>query len=201
MSSHPPVVFHERKHLELDGHHAHTPVPLLPVIPDLRFESSYVRSVRRYIDVERVGPTTDPANADLHALIGDEYEQVDPASDSDDQDTKITTDGAGAAVRTVPSEIIRVQWKNVIWVTLRDQLISPLLQGALWALASYYITPFSAQLGSRMGTFVHQSLPTKEGGGVTWLRNWAKNIGFSGNGNGSTGSPPSRVYNSSSPRY
>lgn len=73
--------------------------------------------------------------------------------------------------------------------------------GTIRALASYYITPFSAQLGSRVGTFVHQSLPTKEGGGVTWLRNWAKNIGFSGNGNGSTSSPSSRPYNSSSLRY
>lgn len=136
MSSHPPVVFHERKHLDLDGHHAHTPVPLLPVIPDLRFESSYVRSVRRYIDVERGGPTstTDSADADLltHALIAEEYDQLDAASNSDGQDTKNSSEGTGAAVRPGPSEIIRVQWGSVIWVTLRDQLISPLVQGALW---------------------------------------------------------------------
>lgn len=47
------------------------------------------------------------------------------------------------------------------------------------ALASYYITPFSAQLGSRMGTFVHQHIATREGSGVGWLRGWAKNLGLS----------------------
>ena len=131
MSSHPPVAFHDRKH-DLDGHHAHTPVPLLPVIPDLRFESSYVRSVRRYIDIERVGPSTDPTDEDILTLIGDDYEKVDTASDSDGQNTKSSSEGGGVAARGGPSEIIRVQWKSVIWVTLRDQLISPLVQGALW---------------------------------------------------------------------
>ncbi len=131
MTSHPPAVFHDRKH-DLHGHHAHTPVPLLPVIPDLRFESSYVRSVRRYIDIERVGPSPDPSDTDTLTPIGDDYENVETASDSDGQDTKSSSEDAGVVARAGPSEIIRVQWKSVIWVTLRDQLISPLVQGALW---------------------------------------------------------------------
>lgn len=47
------------------------------------------------------------------------------------------------------------------------------------ALASYYITPFSAQLGSKAGTFVHERIPTKEGSAVGWLRAWAKSLGLS----------------------
>ena len=50
------------------------------------------------------------------------------------------------------------------------------------ALASYYLTPFSAQLGSKMGTFVHGQIPrfpTKEGSVVGWLRGWAKSLGLS----------------------
>ena len=47
------------------------------------------------------------------------------------------------------------------------------------ALASYYITPFSAQVGSKMGTFVHECIPAKEGSGVGWLRAWAKSLGLS----------------------
>ena len=31
------------------------------------------------------------------------------------------------------------------------------------ALASYYLTPYSAQLGSKMGTLVHGHNPTTEG--------------------------------------
>ena len=47
------------------------------------------------------------------------------------------------------------------------------------ALASYYITPFSAQVGSKVGTFVHERIPTKEGSAVRWLRTWAKSSGLS----------------------
>lgn len=31
-----------------------------------------------------------------------------------------------------PSEIIHLQWKKIAWVTVRDQVISPLVQGAAW---------------------------------------------------------------------
>lgn len=51
------------------------------------------------------------------------------------------------------------------------------------ALASYYLTPYSAQLGSKMGTFVHGHIPTKEGSGVGWLRGWAKTLGLSRSNN------------------
>ena len=47
------------------------------------------------------------------------------------------------------------------------------------AMASYYITPFSAQLGSKIGTIVHERIPTKEGSGVGRLRAWAKSLGLS----------------------
>jgi hypothetical protein len=47
------------------------------------------------------------------------------------------------------------------------------------ALASYYITPFFAQLGSKIGTFVHKCIPTKEGSAIRWLRGWAKSLGLS----------------------
>ena len=29
-------------------------------------------------------------------------------------------------------EVLEIEWSSVAWVTLRDQVISPLLQGALW---------------------------------------------------------------------
>ena len=51
------------------------------------------------------------------------------------------------------------------------------------ALASYYITPYSAQLGSKVGTFVHERIPTKEGSAVGWLRTWAKSLGLSRSNN------------------
>lgn len=40
-------------------------------------------------------------------------------------------------------EVVGVEWRKVLWITTRDQLISPLLQGAIW----YVICPAST-LGS-----------------------------------------------------
>ena len=50
----------------------------LPVIPDLRFEQSYLRSIAAYTSSENI------------------------------------------------------DWKGVFWITARDQVISPLLQGTVW---------------------------------------------------------------------
>jgi len=33
-----------------------------------------------------------------------------------------------------PHEIIEIEWRQVLWVTLRDQVIHPLLQGTLWCV-------------------------------------------------------------------
>jgi len=164
--------------------HTHTPVAKsgysahkrsrLPVIPDLRFEYSYLRSVRPYIQIERSTaaiPLVDPA------LDDHEYERINiPGVEKE-------TERNGKALRSPTSipafEIIHVQWGKLIWITVRDQIVSPLLQGALWALVSYYLTPFSAQLGSKMGTLAHGRIPTKEGYGLVWLRGWAKSLGLS----------------------
>jgi hypothetical protein len=32
-------------------------------------------------------------------------------------------------------------WQSVVWVTLRDQVISPLIQGALWCVACHLPEP------------------------------------------------------------
>jgi len=105
----------------------------LPVIPDLRFEYSYLRSVRPYIRIERSTSASVPTG--VHpvdpALEDQEYERIFiPLGDE-----KVTEGNVKTSVSPTPiltSETIHVQWGRVIWITLRDQVISPLLQGALW---------------------------------------------------------------------
>ena len=166
----------------------------LPVIPDLRFEYGYLRSVLPYIQIER--STSASVLTDVHSVDpAHEYERINMPGDQETEGNDKTL----FPTPILPSEIIHVQWGRVIWITVRDQVVSPLLQGALWlvfffetlplcsilddafdrALASYYITPFSAQLGSKVGTFVHERIPTKEGSAVGWLRSWAKSLGLS----------------------
>jgi len=165
-----------------NGYSAHKHIPnsrsRLPVIPDLRFEYSYLRSIQPYIQIER--STSASVLTDVHpaypASEDHEYERINIPVDQKETDGN---DKTLFPTLILASEIIHVQWGKVIWITVRDQVVSPLLQGALWALASYYLTPFSAQLGSKIGTFVHERIPTKEGSGVVWLRSWAKSLGLS----------------------
>lgn len=111
--------------------HKHTPDSRsrLPVIPDLRFEYSYLRSVSPYIQIER---STSSASVltDVHPVDpAHEYERINIPNDQKE------TEGNDKTLYPTPilaSEIIHVQWGKVIWITVRDQVVSPLLQGALW---------------------------------------------------------------------
>lgn len=73
-------------------------------VPDLRFEQSYMRSVKPYIHLEArpEGHTAHSARVDVLPIVDAER------------------------------QIARVDWGKLVWVTTRDQLISPFLQGALW---------------------------------------------------------------------
>lgn len=92
----------------------------LLAIPDLRFEYSYLRSIRPYIRLER--STSASAPMSVHP--------VDPALEDETQRNDI--DKTISPIPVLTSEIIHVQWGKVIWITVRDQVISPLLQGTLW---------------------------------------------------------------------
>lgn len=68
-------------------------------------------------------------------------------------------------------------WQSVIWVTIRDQVISPLLQGALWGTATVFIQPL---IRSVFGLRSHSDSPkpAKEGSAASWLRQWARSLFF-----------------------
>lgn len=94
----------------------------IPPVPDLRFEYSYVRSVAPYVHIEQVSseqasiPTSEKGKE--KAVEG--VDAVEPAT---------------GATRQV-TDVVRVDWGRVVWITTRDQVISPLLQGALWCVIS-----------------------------------------------------------------
>jgi hypothetical protein len=87
-------------------------------------------------------------------------------------------------------------WKSVVWITVRDHAISPLLQGVLWCVASL---PFSLiRLYVYLTIHVHRGAasifvqplmrsllwwrhqhdisPQKEGSVAGWLRQWARSL-------------------------
>ena len=74
-------------------------------IPDLRFEKNYVKSVRPYVHVDwSAHQSTALVDKTRAAMAGSE----------------------------TGSEVVHVDWGKVLWITVRDQVLSPFLQGALW---------------------------------------------------------------------
>ncbi|TFK60667.1 hypothetical protein BDN72DRAFT_805509 [Pluteus cervinus] len=169
-------------------HHSHLERrPRLPAIPDLRFERSYLRSIQPFLSYKSSEPSE-------HPIISHHRVETSESHDFEEVTHEKTNEGRLAVVNVVESkgqvgagaitvaptwgDIDSVKWGSLLWITTRDQFISPFLQGAIWALASYYITPFSAQAGSRVGAFVKSRLPTKDGLGVQKLRDWVKGLGI-----------------------
>ncbi|KAH8828639.1 hypothetical protein DL96DRAFT_1428176, partial [Flagelloscypha sp. PMI_526] len=67
-------------------------------------------------------------------------------------------------------EDVDIRWGRVSYVTIRDQVLSPFLQGALWALLSAYLGP--AFLGAWEGLKGLSPLHRQEGTGAKALRRW-----------------------------
>jgi hypothetical protein len=76
-------------------------------IPDFRFEPSYLKAIAPFLHWKQ--PWTHQANTHIN--------------DSDDEERRERERQRGA---------VAVRWSGVLWVTIRDQVIMPLLQGVLW---------------------------------------------------------------------
>ncbi|KAF7369067.1 hypothetical protein MVEN_00233500 [Mycena venus] len=140
MSAHPPFVAHDPKHVEPQKDHPRRDA--LHSVPDLRFEYGFLKSVRPYFRLRRPN---------------DDFKGKGKEKETDE--------------RTVlgPVDTLEIQWLDVVWVTTRDQVLSPLAQGALWAIAGYFLTPFVGQARSFIPS-------PPEGGVVKWLRSWVHSV-------------------------
>ncbi|KAI0760140.1 hypothetical protein C8Q74DRAFT_1319366 [Fomes fomentarius] len=132
----------------------------IPPVPDLRFEYSYLRGVSQYVSLERVSAKT-----------GASEKGKEKAVEGEEAAETLVAEGR---------DVVHIRWGPVLWVTTRDQVISPLLQGALWGVASHFLRPFGALLGAHVrawwakgGTRSHDAA---EGNGVQWLRNRVASI-------------------------
>ncbi|KAJ4481334.1 hypothetical protein C8R41DRAFT_475778 [Lentinula lateritia] len=110
-------------------HHYHR--PHLPPIPDLRFEPSYLRSIQPYIHLRTL----------KHKSTKKEIPEA----------------GVKQYDENKSEAVIEVEWRHVLWVTARDQILSPLFQGVLWALVGFYVTPYS----TRVAHTIVQHLPLR----------------------------------------
>ncbi|OCH86152.1 hypothetical protein OBBRIDRAFT_797491 [Obba rivulosa] len=152
-------------HSHSPSQHAHRARPL----PDFRFESSYLRSIAPYVHAERA----------VSAVVAHDEKGKGRAVEG------MTGEGAVAVAEIVMSsastEVVRIDWGRVAWVTARDQILVPLIQGALWGLLSDYLRPLGAVAGARFRRWWAAGAgrpdgPQVEGHGVGWLRNWISSL-------------------------
>eukprot|EP00918_Siedleckia_nematoides_P006696 GHVU01014604.1.p1 GENE.GHVU01014604.1~~GHVU01014604.1.p1 ORF type:complete len:199 (+),score=5.58 GHVU01014604.1:74-598(+) len=99
----------------LDSHESLPSPRIFPAIavPDLRFEQGYLMSIRPFFYLQ---PETTPINP----------ERTNRTDNVDDL--------------YYLGRNFRVKWALVMWVTLRDQMFYPMMQGALWGTMSLFIT-------------------------------------------------------------
>ncbi len=105
---------HESEHRELVHRQRR-----VPPIPDLRFEWSYFRSIRPYVHLER--------------------SQTFIPRSSDEKGKGIAVDFEEEQQDVVANEDIRIQWGQILWVTTKDQILSPFLQGTAWCVSLSFL--------------------------------------------------------------
>jgi len=145
--------------------------PLLPAIPDLRFEQSYLKSIKTFIHVEE--------DSEELRVVDEKRKGKAKAEHSQDQNTRVDATFRRDVTPIVDSlhHLVGIEWGNVFWVTTRDQVISPLLQGALWGVASHFLRPLMLSVGSHIRGRLPSFSPSqsKESG---WWKWWTHGLGL-----------------------
>jgi len=135
-SDSPPEPYHHHsKHPHGGNRDQHHP-PRLPVIPDLRFEYSYLRSIRPYVSIERIIALDARSAMKVELVAEDDYISLGAEGKEKEllEEDRLVVPKLQSTMVSGPREIIHLQWQKIFWVTLRDQVISPFLQGALWCV-------------------------------------------------------------------
>ncbi|KAI0042755.1 hypothetical protein FA95DRAFT_535022 [Auriscalpium vulgare] len=132
--------FHGRHERTEQAHHA----PRLPasVIPDLRFEQTYLKKITPHIRLER----------------------------------GVRVKGKEKEGDHVAGEVVSVEWGKVIWITARDQVISPLVQGVLWGTATHFMRPVLMSLSAYLWPAHKPPPPMHEGKAAGWLRHLGRSL-------------------------
>lgn len=118
---------------------SHQHHPHLPAIPDLRFEQSYLRSIRPYVEFERNEPEKrQNTEAESNDRGERDFEKVDIAGEKEFKEEErlhirqVPEAEPQTSIAPVAHETLQIRWGKVLWITMRDQVVSPFLQGAAW---------------------------------------------------------------------
>ncbi|KAH7886922.1 hypothetical protein F5I97DRAFT_1936517 [Phlebopus sp. FC_14] len=136
-------------------------------IPDLRFEQTYLTRIHACLHIEPI--SEDPEDS--------EKKLVCSTVGSEEETAYVATTHVSPLVNSA-QQVTRIDWGQVAYITLRDQVLMPLLQGILWGVVGTYYKPFASYAKGCLQGKPLRSRPV-EGGGVSWLRSWAQKLGLS----------------------
>jgi len=88
-------------------------------IPDLRFEQVYLKRIQDCIHIE-------PVARDVKEKGREQPPEVDA------EDTEFIRSTHVTPLINPSQQVVRVDWGKIVYITLRDQVMMPLLQGMLW---------------------------------------------------------------------
>ncbi|PWZ02916.1 hypothetical protein BCV70DRAFT_214414 [Testicularia cyperi] len=94
----------------------------LPTLPDLRFEQSYIATIRQHLHGQE---TKEAEHLDHYEKLTHIVEVTQPRVDAELE---------------FWSGNLRIEWFPVLYITLRDQVLSPLIQGAVWGLGGILLS-------------------------------------------------------------
>ncbi|CAE6438246.1 unnamed protein product [Rhizoctonia solani] len=116
----------------------YAPLPL-KTLPDLRFEQAYLSALKPFVHIRADEQVKDKAKSQGSV----EEPVVEATSLAGPVGFDIVSQGAGVSRYGIPE---RVEWGKIAWVTIRDQVISPLVQGTVWGSASIFLGPASKKV-------------------------------------------------------
>ncbi|KAF8488079.1 hypothetical protein JB92DRAFT_3018286 [Gautieria morchelliformis] len=137
-----------------DRAHPHgrlSPGKLALSIPDLRFEQSYLLSLQRFIHHD---DAQECFIARTDAKIANSARKGEKLTKEKSIDMAGKSSGTEAGFYGVP---LRLDWGGILYVTIRNQILSPFAQGAALLVLTLYLRPFLRTLGGRIRKHVIRS--------------------------------------------
>lgn len=143
-------------------------LPINPsaLIPDLRFEQSYIASIRSFIH------ELEPSQAHREKIAARKAEHEEGGSgwhiggdpeDEDDEPRFVEARNPKGEPELWVGRL-RVDWVPLLYVTMRDQILSPMVQGALWGVVGLFL---GQARGSIRQYFVERRNRQQAGGRAT----------------------------------
>ncbi|CAE6476854.1 unnamed protein product [Rhizoctonia solani] len=115
-----------------------SPLPIKS-LPDLRFEQSYLLALKPFVHIR----ADESVNEKAKPQPSVENPVVESVALAEPVGLDIVIRGAGVSRYGTPE---RIEWGKIAWITIRDQVIAPLVQGTVWGSASIFLGPASRKV-------------------------------------------------------